>query len=91
MPQDRQSFRADWCFVRRGQRPGVWTINGEPAKVSWRPVAVQRMDDTSAYVADPGSSRGTGSLRSARICYTEGEQVRWRSLAAATATERTRP
>ena len=33
-----------------GKGPGVWVINGEPAKVSWRPVAVQRVDDDGASV-----------------------------------------
>ncbi|SEM06199.1 RND family efflux transporter, MFP subunit [Variovorax sp. YR750] len=34
-----------------GKGPGVWVINGEPAKVSWRPVAVQRLDDDVARIA----------------------------------------
>lgn len=34
-----------------GKGAGVWVIDGEPAKVSWRPVAVQRLDDAGAYVA----------------------------------------
>ncbi|MEI2684456.1 efflux RND transporter periplasmic adaptor subunit [Erwinia aphidicola] len=43
-----------------GKGPGVWEISGKPAKVSWRPVHVQRLDDDAARV--------TGSLK-------PGEQV----------------
>lgn len=34
-----------------GKGPGVWVVHGSPAKVSWRPVAVQHIDDDSASVA----------------------------------------
>jgi RND family efflux transporter MFP subunit len=34
-----------------GKGAGVWVVDGEPAKVSWRPVTVQRVDDDSARVA----------------------------------------
>lgn len=43
-----------------GKGPGVWTISGTPAKVSWRPVSVVRLGDDAASV--------TGSLQ-------PGEQV----------------
>ncbi|RUP25467.1 MAG: efflux RND transporter periplasmic adaptor subunit [Curvibacter sp.] len=33
-----------------GQGPGVWVIRGEPARVSWQRVAVERLDDASAQV-----------------------------------------
>jgi len=33
-----------------GQGPGVWVIRGEPARVSWQRVAVERLDDSSAQV-----------------------------------------
>ena len=58
-----------------GKGPGVWVIEGEPAKVSWRPVTVQRLDDDSARVAgqlkqgDRIVALGTHLLR-------EGERVR---------------
>jgi RND family efflux transporter MFP subunit len=38
-----------------GQGPGVWVVDGDPAKVTWRPVAVLHLDDDSASVG--------GSLR----------------------------
>jgi RND family efflux transporter MFP subunit len=34
-----------------GKGPGVWVIGGDPARVSWRPVAVRHLDDDSASVA----------------------------------------
>lgn len=73
-----------------GKGPGVWAISGEPAKVSWRPVAVQRLDDSGACVAGqikPGErivALGAHLLR-------EGEPVRVASLTVATATEGARP
>ena len=68
----------------------MWVIDGEPAKVSWRPVAVQRIDDAGAYVAGqikPGErivALGAHLLR-------EGEQVRMTGLAVAATTEGARP
>jgi RND family efflux transporter MFP subunit len=65
-----------------GKGPGVWVIQGEPAKVSWRPVAVQHLGDDSAYIAgqlklgDRIVALGTHLLR-------EGEQVRVAGEAAA--------
>lgn len=65
-----------------GKGPGVWVIAGEPAKVSWRAVKIQRLDDDGAYI--------TGQLKqSERIVALgthllhEGEQVRVASQAAA--------
>lgn len=58
-----------------GKGPGVWVIQGEPAKVSWRAVKVQRLGDDGARIAGqlkPGDrivALGTHLLR-------EGEQVR---------------
>ena len=73
-----------------GKGPGVWVIQGEPAKVSWRPVTVQRLDDAGAYIAGqikPGErivALGAHLLR-------EGEPVRMAGLAVATTTEGARP
>lgn len=33
-----------------GKGPGVWAISDNPAKVSWRPVAIQRLNDESAFI-----------------------------------------
>lgn len=65
-----------------GKGPGVWVIEGEPAKVSWRPVTVQRLGDDGARIAgqlklgDRVVALGTHLLR-------EGEQVRVASQATA--------
>jgi RND family efflux transporter MFP subunit len=67
-----------------GKGPGVWVIEGQPAKVSWRAVAVQRLDDDGAHIAGqlkPGDrivALGTHLLR-------EGEQVRVADQAATAA------
>jgi RND family efflux transporter MFP subunit len=34
-----------------GKGPGVWVIDGVPAKVSWRPVAIHELDDDGARVS----------------------------------------
>lgn len=33
-----------------GKGPGVWAISDNPVKVSWRPVAIQRLDDERAFI-----------------------------------------
>jgi RND family efflux transporter MFP subunit len=70
-----------------GKGPGVWVIQGTPAKVSWRPVTVQRLGDDDARIAgqlkqgDRIVALGTHLLR-------EGAQVRVAGEAAATAGAR---
>jgi RND family efflux transporter MFP subunit len=72
-----------------GKGAGVWVIEGKPTKVSWRAVAVQRLDDDGARIAGqlkPGDrivALGTHLLH-------EGEQVRVADQAAA-ATVGVRP
>ncbi len=34
-----------------GKGPGVWVVQGQPAKVSWRPVTVQRISDEGAQIS----------------------------------------
>ena len=48
-----------------GEQPGVWVVAGDLAKVGWRPVTVEHVDDDSARVS-AHSSKATGSSRSAR-------------------------
>lgn len=36
-----------------GEGPGVWVIQGEPTQVTWRPVAVQHLDDERARITGP--------------------------------------
>lgn len=66
-----------------GKGPGVWIINGNPAKVTWRPVTIVRVNDESAHV--------TGRLRQGERIVAlgahllrEGEQIRIASRSAAT-------
>lgn len=70
-----------------GKGPGVWTISGTPAKVSWRPVSVVGLGDDAASV--------TGSLKpgeqvvalGAHLLH-EGEAVRIAQNDASTARSR---
>jgi len=65
-----------------GKGPGVWVISGEPAKVSWRPVVVEHLDDDGARVA--GSLRqGDRIVALGAHLLREGEQVRVAGQAAA--------
>ena len=67
-----------------GKGPGVWIIEGEPAKVSWRPVTVQRLDDDSARIAGQLKQGDRIVALGAHLLH-EGEQVRVSSQAAAVA------
>jgi RND family efflux transporter MFP subunit len=73
-----------------GKGPGVWVIDGEPAKVSWRPVAVLHLDDDGARV-DGQLAQGDRIVALGAHLLREGEPVRTAGQAAATATEGTRP
>jgi RND family efflux transporter MFP subunit len=72
-----------------GKGPGVWVIQGEPARVSWRPIAVQRVDDAGAYVAGQ-IKQGERIVALGAHLLREGEQVRIADQAAAV-TEGARP
>jgi RND family efflux transporter MFP subunit len=39
------------ALLDAGKGPGVWVVSGEPAKVSWRPVTVQQLDDDGARIS----------------------------------------
>ncbi|HYD59156.1 MAG TPA: efflux RND transporter periplasmic adaptor subunit [Noviherbaspirillum sp.] len=58
-----------------GKGPGVWVIEGEPAKVSWRPVTVQRLDDDSARITGQ-LKQGDRIVALGAHMLREGEQVR---------------
>lgn len=73
-----------------GKGPGVWVINGEPAKVFWRPVAVQRLNDDGARVAGQ-IKQGDRIVALGAHLLREGEQVRVVGQATTTATEGARP
>ncbi|HEX7650135.1 MAG TPA: efflux RND transporter periplasmic adaptor subunit [Noviherbaspirillum sp.] len=67
-----------------GKGPGVWVIEGEPAKVSWRAVTVQRLDDDSARIAGQ-LKQGDKIVALGAHLLREGEQVRVAGEAAAVA------
>jgi RND family efflux transporter MFP subunit len=73
-----------------GKGPGVWVVDGEPAKVSWRPVTVQRLDDDSARVA--GSLKaGDRIVALGAHLLREGESVRGLVPAAVSVAQGARP
>lgn len=65
-----------------GKGPGVWVIQGEPAKVSWRPVTVQRLGDDDARIAGH-LKQGERIVALGTHLLREGEQVRVAGEAAA--------
>jgi RND family efflux transporter MFP subunit len=67
-----------------GKGPGVWVIQGEPAKVSWRPVTVQRLDGDSARIAG-AFKQGERIVALGTHLLREGEQVRVAGEAAVAA------
>jgi multidrug efflux pump subunit AcrA (membrane-fusion protein) len=73
------------ALLDTGNGVGVWVIDGEPAKVSWRPVTIQHLGDENARVIgelDQGErivALGAHLLRA-------GEQVRVAGQAAAVAS-----
>ena len=73
-----------------GKGPGVWVINGEPAKVAWRPVAVEYLDDDSARVSGQLKQGERVVAIGAQLLH-EGEQVRVANQAVAVASEGGRP
>ncbi len=73
-----------------GKGTGVWVVDGEPAKISWRPVTVQRLDDDSARVA--GSLKeGDRIVALGAHLLREGESVRLADRAAVAVAEGARP
>ncbi|RKT25668.1 RND family efflux transporter MFP subunit [Paraburkholderia sp. RAU2J] len=73
-----------------GKGAGVWVINGEPAKVAWRPVTVLHLDDDSARVSGT-LKQGDRIVALGAQLLREGEQVRLTSQAVAVASEGVRP
>ena len=58
-----------------GKGPGVWAISGEPAKVSWKPVEVQRLDDDGARIAGQ-LKQGDRIVALGAHLLREGQQIR---------------
>lgn len=73
-----------------GEGPGVWIIDGEPTQVSWRPIAVQRLDDDSARVAGQ-IKQGDRIVALGAHLLREGEQVRVAGQVVTASAEGMRP
>lgn len=58
-----------------GKGPGVWLVQGQPAQVTWRPVAVQRLGDDVAIVTGPLKS-GERIVALGAHLLREGQAVR---------------
>jgi RND family efflux transporter MFP subunit len=65
-----------------GKGPGVWVIQGQPAKVNWRPVAVQRLGDDTALITAQ-LKQGERIVALGAHLLREGTQVRVADQAAA--------
>ena len=73
-----------------GKGSGVWVIHGEPAKVFWQPVVVQRVDDDSARVTGQLKQGDRVVALGAHLLH-DGEQVRVASQDVAMAREGVSP
>jgi len=73
-----------------GNGPGVWVIGGEPAKVSWRPVAIQNLEDDGARITGQ-LEQGDRIVALGAHLLRDGEQVRVAAQPAATAMVGARP
>lgn len=69
-----------------GKGPGVWVLQGAPAKVTWRPVTVQHLDDDGARIAGR-LKQGDRIVALGAHLLREGAQVRVLGQAAAAAAE----
>jgi RND family efflux transporter MFP subunit len=70
------------ALYNAGKGSGIWVIEGEPAKVSWRAVKVLHLDDDGAYIAGQIKKNDRVVALGAHLL-REGEQVR---VASQTAT-----
>jgi RND family efflux transporter MFP subunit len=73
-----------------GKGPGIWLIQGTPAKVSWRPVTVQRLGDDHAQIAAQ-LKQGDQIVALGAHLLREGEQVRVAIQPQTTASAGARP
>lgn len=73
-----------------GKGPGVWLIDGKPAKVSWKPVTVLHLSEDGARIAGQ-IKQGDRVVALGSHLLREGEQIRLADQAAATAAEGVKP
>ena len=69
-----------------GKGPGVWVIDGAPAKVSWRPVAIEHLDDDGARIVGQ-LEQGDRIVALGAHLLRDGEMVRIADQATAAASE----
>ncbi|QND99332.1 multidrug resistance protein MdtA precursor [Burkholderia cenocepacia] len=80
------------ALLDAGKGPGVWVVTGEPAKVTWRPVKVEHLDDDSARIAGDGALKpGERVVALGAQLLREGEAVRVSAPAATVASAGARP
>ncbi|MET1532938.1 efflux RND transporter periplasmic adaptor subunit [Burkholderia sola] len=80
------------ALLDAGKGPGVWVVAGEPAKVTWRPVKVEHLDDDGARVSGDGALKpGERVVALGAQLLHEGEAVRVSAPAATIASEGARP
>jgi len=80
------------ALLDAGKGPGVWVVAGEPARVTWRPVKVEHLDDDSARVSGNGALKpGERVVALGAQLLHEGEAVRVSAQAATVASEGARP
>jgi RND family efflux transporter MFP subunit len=65
-----------------GDGPGVWIILDAPARVTWRPIKLDRIDDETAFVRD-GLTQGERVVSLGAHLLHEGQKVRVAEDAAA--------
>jgi RND family efflux transporter MFP subunit len=58
-----------------GTGPGVWTVINPPARVTWRPIKVRRIDDESVSVSE-GLKQGDRVVSLGAHVLHEGQEVR---------------
>lgn len=73
-----------------GKGPGVWVIDGQPAKVSWQPVVVKRLDGAGAYVTGQ-IKQGDRIVALGAHLLREGLEVRVAELQASVSGDGARP
>ncbi|WP_374496661.1 efflux RND transporter periplasmic adaptor subunit [Vogesella indigofera] len=73
-----------------GKGPGIWLIDGKPARVSWRPVTVLHLRDDSARIAGQ-IKQGDRIVALGAHLLREGGQVRVAEQGVAMASEGVQP
>ena len=78
------------ALLDAGKGPGVWVVAGDPARVAWRPVRLEHLDDDSARVSGALNQGDRVVALGAHLLH-EGEQVRMSGQTVAAANEGARP